>query len=193
MLSDLGLHVTVVHASKTLMNVQLDELGGEMLERQIERCGIFVRTRAPSRRSSGPNPSKACGSTTARRSRPTCWCSPAASARASTSRLPRDSRQPRDHRQRRAGHGGARRLRDRRVRRARRNDVRHRRARLGAGQRPRRRLERSQSAGALPRLEALHAAQGGGGRRRVDGHHTARARQRRGHPGDRERNKVTAS
>ena len=43
-LSDLGLHVTVIHASKTLMNAQLDELGGEMLEREIERCGIFVRT-----------------------------------------------------------------------------------------------------------------------------------------------------
>ena len=43
-LSDRGLHVTVVHASKTLMNAQLDELGGEMLEREIERCGIFVRT-----------------------------------------------------------------------------------------------------------------------------------------------------
>jgi len=43
-LSDRGLHVTVIHASKTLMNVQLDELGGQMLEREIERCGIFVRT-----------------------------------------------------------------------------------------------------------------------------------------------------
>lgn len=43
-LSDGGLHVTVVHAGRTLMNVQLDELGGEMLERQIESCGIFVRT-----------------------------------------------------------------------------------------------------------------------------------------------------
>jgi nitrite reductase [NAD(P)H] large subunit len=43
-LADRGLHVTVIHASKTLMNAQLDELGGEMLERQIERCGIFVRT-----------------------------------------------------------------------------------------------------------------------------------------------------
>ncbi len=43
-LADRGLHVTVIHASKTLMNVQLDELGGEMLEREIERCGIFVRT-----------------------------------------------------------------------------------------------------------------------------------------------------
>ena len=43
-LCDRGLHVTVVHASKTLMNAQLDELGGEMLEREIERCGIFVRT-----------------------------------------------------------------------------------------------------------------------------------------------------
>jgi len=43
-LSDSGLHVTVVHAGKTLMNAQLDELGGEMLERQIEAHGIFVRT-----------------------------------------------------------------------------------------------------------------------------------------------------
>lgn len=43
-LSDLGLHVTVVHLSQTLMNAQLDPLGGELLEKQIERCGIFVRT-----------------------------------------------------------------------------------------------------------------------------------------------------
>ncbi|HXU65297.1 MAG TPA: FAD-dependent oxidoreductase [Polyangia bacterium] len=43
-LSDAGLHVTVVHAARTLMNAQLDELGGEMLERQIEGHGIFVRT-----------------------------------------------------------------------------------------------------------------------------------------------------
>jgi nitrite reductase (NADH) large subunit len=43
-LSDSGLHVTIIHAGATLMNVQLDELGGEMLERQIESCGIFVRT-----------------------------------------------------------------------------------------------------------------------------------------------------
>lgn len=43
-LSDRGLHVTVVQLKKTLMNAQLDEIGGEMLERQIERAGIFVRT-----------------------------------------------------------------------------------------------------------------------------------------------------
>jgi len=43
-LSDMGLHVTVVHVSKTLMNAQLDQLGGEMLERHIERAGIFMRT-----------------------------------------------------------------------------------------------------------------------------------------------------
>jgi nitrite reductase (NADH) large subunit len=43
-LSDTGLHVTIIHAGRTLMNAQLDELGGEMLERQIESCGIFVRT-----------------------------------------------------------------------------------------------------------------------------------------------------
>jgi nitrite reductase (NADH) large subunit len=34
----------VVQLKKTLMNAQLDEIGGEMLERQIERSGIFVRT-----------------------------------------------------------------------------------------------------------------------------------------------------
>ena len=43
-LADRGLHVTVVQLKKTLMNAQLDEIGGEMLERQIERSGIFVRT-----------------------------------------------------------------------------------------------------------------------------------------------------
>ena len=39
-----GLHVTVVQLNKILMNAQLDDIGGEMLERQIERAGIFVRT-----------------------------------------------------------------------------------------------------------------------------------------------------
>ncbi len=43
-LSDLGLHVTLVHVAKTLMNAQLDGLAGEMLGRQIARCGIFART-----------------------------------------------------------------------------------------------------------------------------------------------------
>ncbi len=43
-LSDLGLHVTVVHVAKTLMNAQLDEIGGEMLGWQIARHGIFART-----------------------------------------------------------------------------------------------------------------------------------------------------
>jgi nitrite reductase (NADH) large subunit len=43
-LSDMGLHVTVVQSSKILMNAQLDEIGGEMLGRQIERHGIFTRT-----------------------------------------------------------------------------------------------------------------------------------------------------
>lgn len=42
-LSDLGLHVTVVQSSKILMNAQLDEPAGEMLARQIERAGIFAR------------------------------------------------------------------------------------------------------------------------------------------------------
>jgi nitrite reductase (NADH) large subunit len=43
-LSDRGLHVTVVHVARTLMNAQLDAAGGEMLARQIESAGIFVRT-----------------------------------------------------------------------------------------------------------------------------------------------------
>ncbi|HEY2736572.1 MAG TPA: FAD-dependent oxidoreductase, partial [Polyangiales bacterium] len=43
-LSDRGLHVTVVHVAKTLMNAQLDRFGGEMLTRHIEHAGIFVRT-----------------------------------------------------------------------------------------------------------------------------------------------------
>ena len=43
-LSDLGLHVTVVHARRLLMNTQLDDLGGAMLQRHVEKRGIFVRT-----------------------------------------------------------------------------------------------------------------------------------------------------
>jgi len=43
-LRDLGLHVTVVHARSLLMNAQLDELGGAMLQRHVEKRGIFVRT-----------------------------------------------------------------------------------------------------------------------------------------------------
>jgi nitrite reductase (NADH) large subunit len=42
-LSDRGLHVTVIHVAATLMNAQLDKLAGEMLARQIERAGIFLR------------------------------------------------------------------------------------------------------------------------------------------------------
>lgn len=42
-LGDAGLHVTVVHARETLMNAQLDPMAGEMLARQMERFGIFIR------------------------------------------------------------------------------------------------------------------------------------------------------
>lgn len=42
-LSDRGLHVTVVHVAPLLMNAQLDAIGGTMLQRQIEQAGIFVR------------------------------------------------------------------------------------------------------------------------------------------------------
>ncbi len=43
-LSDLGMHVTVIDLSPHLMAMQLDKHGAEMLRRQVERCGIFVRT-----------------------------------------------------------------------------------------------------------------------------------------------------
>jgi len=43
-LCDLGLHVTVLHLDAVLMNAQLDRFGGELLQRAIERMGIFVRT-----------------------------------------------------------------------------------------------------------------------------------------------------
>ncbi|WP_088252662.1 FAD-dependent oxidoreductase [Fimbriiglobus ruber] len=43
-LCDLGLHVTVLQNSDTLMNAQLDKLGGDMLRRAIEKMGIYVRT-----------------------------------------------------------------------------------------------------------------------------------------------------
>lgn len=43
-LCDLGLHVTVVHLTDTLMNLQVDALGGTFLRKAVERAGIFVRT-----------------------------------------------------------------------------------------------------------------------------------------------------
>lgn len=43
-LSDLGLHVTIIHLAHGLMNAQLDFVGGSMLQRHIEQCGMFVRT-----------------------------------------------------------------------------------------------------------------------------------------------------
>ncbi|HEY2911511.1 MAG TPA: FAD-dependent oxidoreductase, partial [Gemmataceae bacterium] len=43
-LCDLGLHVTVVHRSATLMNKQVDAAGGAFLRRAVERTGIFIRT-----------------------------------------------------------------------------------------------------------------------------------------------------
>jgi nitrite reductase (NADH) large subunit len=42
-LSDRGLHVTVVHVSPVLMNTQLDGIAGEMLQRRMEHAGVFVR------------------------------------------------------------------------------------------------------------------------------------------------------
>ena len=43
-LSDLGIHVTVVHLPEWLMNLQVDRLGGEFVRKAVEKLGIFVRT-----------------------------------------------------------------------------------------------------------------------------------------------------
>ncbi len=43
-LSDLGIHVTVVHLPEWLMNLQVDRLGGEFVRKAVENLGIFVRT-----------------------------------------------------------------------------------------------------------------------------------------------------
>jgi nitrite reductase (NADH) large subunit len=45
-LSDLGMHVTVVHLADWLMNNQVDRPGGEFVRRGVEKLGIFVRTGA---------------------------------------------------------------------------------------------------------------------------------------------------
>ncbi|HVU49984.1 MAG TPA: FAD-dependent oxidoreductase [Polyangia bacterium] len=55
-LSDAGLHVTVVHASETLMNAQLDPMAGEMLARQVEGFGIFVKVGRTIERVHGQGP-----------------------------------------------------------------------------------------------------------------------------------------
>jgi nitrite reductase (NADH) large subunit len=43
-LADTGMHVTVVHLMGHLMETQLDAHAGAMLQKQIERAGLFVRT-----------------------------------------------------------------------------------------------------------------------------------------------------
>ncbi len=45
-LCDLGVHVTVVQQAETLMNQQVDALGGQFLRKAVEQVGIFVRTGA---------------------------------------------------------------------------------------------------------------------------------------------------
>jgi nitrite reductase (NADH) large subunit len=45
-LSDLGMHVTVVQQGETLMNAQVDALGGQFVRKAVERLGVFVRTGA---------------------------------------------------------------------------------------------------------------------------------------------------
>jgi nitrite reductase (NADH) large subunit len=43
-LSDLGLHVTVVQLDSALMSAQLDGVGGDMLRKQMEHTGVYIRT-----------------------------------------------------------------------------------------------------------------------------------------------------
>lgn len=43
-LSDLGLHVTVLHLNEVLMSAQLDKHGGQLLRQALEKTGLFVRT-----------------------------------------------------------------------------------------------------------------------------------------------------
>lgn len=43
-LSDLGLHVTVVQLDQALMSTQLDNFGGDMLRKQMEHTGVYIRT-----------------------------------------------------------------------------------------------------------------------------------------------------
>lgn len=43
-LSDMGVHVTVVHLPEWLMNAQCDRAAGEFLRKAVEKLGIFVRT-----------------------------------------------------------------------------------------------------------------------------------------------------
>ena len=140
-LSDRGLHVTIVHVAQTLMNAQLDALGGEMLCRQIERCGIFVRTgqdrRGGLRRTRRVEGVMLDDGTTLPADMVVLACGvrPRVDARARVGL----AREQGHRRQRHARDRGPGRLRVRRVRRAPGQDVRHRRAGLGASRGPGRR------------------------------------------------------
>ena len=145
-----------------------DEPPGGPHRRQFLRAGrragsaSFVRTGAePTAR---PRQRPRRGRRARRRARccpPTCSCSPAASGpridAAEASDVPVERGHPRE---RPHGNGRARRVRRRRVCRARRQGVRHRAADLGAVRRPRRRPDRGEPAGPLPRVEGVHAAEG---------------------------------
>ena len=114
-LSDRGLHVTVVHVAQTLMNAQLDALGGEMLRRQIERCGIFVRTGKTVEALYGCTATSRCRRRVSRRRSDVAGGHGGAGVRRTPARRSRTSfrasRQQGDHRQRHTGDGGAQRLR----------------------------------------------------------------------------------
>ena len=43
-LSERGLHVTVVHLASSLLDAQLDSVGGELLRQHVLAAGLFVRT-----------------------------------------------------------------------------------------------------------------------------------------------------
>jgi nitrite reductase (NADH) large subunit len=58
-LTDLGMRSTVVHLFDTLMNRQVDKLGGQFLRRGIEKLGITVRTSANTKGVVGANRAEA--------------------------------------------------------------------------------------------------------------------------------------
>ncbi|MGL6073996.1 MAG: FAD-dependent oxidoreductase [Fimbriiglobus sp.] len=44
-LDDLGVHVTILHRDSHLMNTQLDEPGGRILEKVMAKMGLYIRTK----------------------------------------------------------------------------------------------------------------------------------------------------
>ena len=169
-LAHLGLETHVVEMAPRLMAVQVDDAGGATLRRHVEALGLTVHTGATTDRGARRRRPGRPGwrSRTRDPCRPTSWCSPPASGRATASPAPPGSTSPsaaacsstsscRTLRPARLG--------DRRVRRAGRPDVRPGRPRLRHGRGRRRRAARRPRR--LHRRRHVHQAQADGRRRRL--------------------------